>query len=153
KSGDKISIGDTILKFEYKDLADQSFFEQIYRLATTDGLTSLLNKVTITRILSEEIAKWERYHRRLSLILLDIDNFKPLNDRYGHLTGDRVLRSVGGVIRRNLRQQDKAGRFGGEEFLIVTPETGARGAAQLAKRIRVEIQTRVAHECGLKEPV
>ncbi|HYK90050.1 MAG TPA: GGDEF domain-containing protein, partial [Acidobacteriota bacterium] len=149
KPGDKICLGRVILKFEYKDLADQSFYEEIYRLATTDSLTGLLNKATITRTLKEEMAKSGRYHRDLSVILMDLDDFKSLNDTFGHLTGDRVLQHVARVMRKNLRQQDKVGRFGGEEFLLVLPETGLKGAASLAERIRKDIERTVAAELKL----
>ncbi len=153
KPGDKICIGNVILKFEYKDLADQNFYEEIYRLATTDSLTGLLNKATITRTLKEETAKSSRYHRQLSVVLMDLDDFKSLNDTFGHLTGDRVLQRVAAVLRRNLRQQDRAGRFGGEEFLLVLPETGLKGAASLSERIRMDIEKSVASDLSLARSV
>ncbi len=153
KPGDKICIGSVILKFEYKDLADQNFYEEIYRLATTDSLTGLLNKATITRTLKEETAKSSRYRRQLSVILMDLDDFKSLNDSFGHLTGDRVLQRVATVLRRNLRQQDRAGRFGGEEFLLVLPETGLKGAASLSERIRMDIEKSVASDLDLPRSV
>jgi diguanylate cyclase (GGDEF)-like protein len=153
KPGDKITLGQTILKFEFRDFADQNFHEAIYRLATTDGLTGLLNKTTITRALSEEILKQQRYHRRLSVLLLDLDDFKSLNDTLGHLTGDRVLQTVAEILTRNLRCQDKAGRFGGEEFLVVLPETGLRGAATSAERIRRDLERSIAAKVGLERAV
>jgi len=149
KPGDKICLGRVILKFEYKDLADQNFYEEIYRLATTDSLTGLLNKATITRALSEEMAKSARYRRHLSLVLMDVDNFKSLNDTFGHLMGDRVLQRIAAVVRKSMRQQDKAGRFGGEEFLLVLPETGLKGAASLADRVRTDVEGSVAAELNL----
>ncbi len=136
KPGDKICIGRVILKFELKDLADKNYFDEIYRLATTDSLTGLLNRAAITRVMQEEIVKRQRYPRRLSVILLDIDEFKRLNDTSGHLAGDRALQAVSSAVRKNLRRQDRGGRFGGDEFLIVLPETGLKGAATLAERIR-----------------
>jgi diguanylate cyclase (GGDEF)-like protein len=153
KAGDKICLGRVILKFEYRDLADRSFYDEVYRLATTDSLTSLLNKAAITRILSDEITKRQRYHGKLSVIMLDVDNFKSLNDTYGHLKGDRALQGIAEVLRRNLRRQDRAGRFGGEEFLIVVPETGGKGAAGLAERIRLDVEQSVAAGLGLSHPL
>lgn len=153
KPGDKICLGRIILKFEYKDLADQNFYEEIYRLATTDSLTGLLNKATITRALSEEMAKSARYHRQLSVVLMDLDSFKSLNDTFGHLMGDRVLQRIAEVVRRSMRQQDKAGRFGGEEFLLVLPETGLKGAASLAERMRTDVERFVASELNLPRMV
>jgi diguanylate cyclase (GGDEF)-like protein len=153
KPGDKITLGRTILKFEVRDLADQNFYEEIYRLATTDGLTHLLNKAAITRVLSEEIVKRERYESRLSLLLLDLDDFKSLNDTLGHLMGDSVLQAAADVLRRNLRRQDRAGRFGGEEFLVVMPETGLRGALSSAERIRNDLEQSVARKLRLERSV
>jgi len=153
KPGDKICLGRVILKFEYRDLADRGFYDEVYRLATTDSLTSLLNKATITRMISDEITKRQRYHGKLSVIMLDVDNFKSLNDTYGHLKGDRALQGIADVLRRNLRRQDRAGRFGGEEFLIVAPETGLKGAAGLAERIRQDIEQSVASGLGLNRPL
>jgi diguanylate cyclase (GGDEF)-like protein len=153
KSGDKICLGRVILRFEYRDLADQSFFNEIYRLATTDGLTLLLNKATILRELTHEVTKRLRYHRPLSLVVLDVDNFKSLNDTFGHLMGDRALQVIAEILRQNLRRQDKAGRFGGEEFLIVLPETGAKGAIALAERIRQDLQKSLAEKLSLPRKV
>jgi diguanylate cyclase (GGDEF)-like protein len=149
KPGDKICLGRVILKFEYRDLADQNFYEEIYRLATTDSLTGLLNKAAITRAMNEEMAKSARYHRQLSVVLMDLDDFKSLNDTFGHLIGDRTLQHVAEVLRRNMRHQDKAGRFGGEEFLLVLPETGLKGAALVAERVRADIEKSVASELNL----
>jgi diguanylate cyclase (GGDEF)-like protein len=150
RPGDKILIGHTILKFEYRDLTDQQFYEEMYRLATTDELTRLLNKFAITRCLADEVSKTYRYLRRLSVLLIDLDNFKSLNDSFGHLAGDRVLRVFADVIRGQLRKQDLAGRFGGEEFLVVLPETGLRGAAAVAERIRTAVEERVGSAAGIE---
>ena len=149
KPGDKIGMGRIILKFEYRDLADQKFYEEIYKLATEDRLTNLLNKATITRTLTEELSKSNRYRRRLSVILMDIDDFKRINDTLGHLMGDRVIQSVASVLRRGLRRQDKPGRFGGEEFLLVLPETGIKAGVQIAERLRREIRGSIARELEL----
>jgi len=153
KAGDKIGIGRVILKFDYRDMADQNFFDEIYRLATVDGLTSLHNKTTIMRDLAEEIIKWHRYHRRLSIAIIDIDDFKSLNDTFGHLMGDRTLQTIAEILLKNLRRQDKAGRFGGEEFILVLPETGTRGAVALSERVRRDLEKSVATKLGLPRRV
>jgi two-component system cell cycle response regulator len=153
KPGDKICLGRVILKFEYRDLADQSFYDEIYRLATVDPLTSLLNKASITRVFSEELTKKLRYRGSLSVLLMDLDDFKRLNDMQGHLVGDRALQAVGTILRRNLRRQDKAGRFGGDEFLVVLPETGLKGAAALAERLRADLERSAAAEAGLPNDI
>jgi len=153
KPGDKICIGSTILKYENRDLADQKFFEQIHRLATIDSLTSLNNRFRITELLSEEIARKHRYPGCLSLLMIDIDDFKSLNDTYGHLLGDQAIQTVASVLKRNLRKQDKAGRLGGEEFLVVLPSTDLKGAATLANRICRDLEKSVAKELRLKRAV
>jgi two-component system cell cycle response regulator len=153
KPGDKIILGRIILKFEHRDVAEQSFYDEIYRMATTDSLTSLLNKAAITRALSEEINASQRYRRRISVILADIDEFKSSNDLYGHLIGDRILQSAASIFRADLRQRDKVGRFGGDEFLIVLPETGPQGAYRAAERLRKKLETLVKVELNLSMSV
>jgi diguanylate cyclase (GGDEF)-like protein len=149
KPGDKIFLGRTILKFDHRDIAEQSFFDEIFRLATTDSLTGLLNKASITRTLSEEIADAARCRRWISIILMDLDGFKSMNDLNGHLAGDRVLQCVAGILQTAIRKRDKAGRFGGDEFLILLPETGAKGALQVAERIRKAIESTIQGELNL----
>jgi two-component system, cell cycle response regulator len=153
KPGDKIFLGQAILKFDHRDLAEQGFYEEIYRLATTDSLTSLMNKATIMRQLTEEIAGLARKKCRIAAVMVDIDGFKGVNDLHGHLMGDRILQSAAKMFCLNLRRRDKVGRFGGDEFLIVLPETGSRGAAQLAERIRKTLETTIASELGLSVAV
>jgi diguanylate cyclase (GGDEF)-like protein len=153
RPGDKIFLGKTILKFDHRDLAEQSFFDAIYRLATTDSLTSLLNKASITRTLSEEIADAMRYRRWISVILMDLDGFKSINDLNGHLAADRVLQNVAITLQTATRKRDKAGRFGGDEFLVILPETGAKGAMQVAERIRKTIETSISSELNLSFPI
>jgi diguanylate cyclase (GGDEF)-like protein len=151
KAGDKIWMGHVILKFDRRDLAEQSFYEEIYRLATVDHLTSVLNKAAITRVLSEEIAGSLRDPRWISVLLIDVDQFKSINDVHGHLTGDRILQAVANVIRTSVRRRDKVGRFGGDEFMIVLPETGQKGALKLAERIRASIEKSAGVELGISE--
>jgi two-component system cell cycle response regulator len=151
--GDKIILGRVVLKYEHRDLAEQQFFDEIYRLATIDSATSLYNKATITRILKEEISESARDQRIVSVVLIDIDRFKSLNDIYGHLKGDRILQSVAGAILSTIRRRDKAGRVGGDEFLLVLPETGEAGARRLAERVRKRLEADISVELGLAEPV
>jgi len=86
-------------------------------------------------------------------VVLDVDDFKSLNDTFGHLMGDRALQVIAEILRQNLRRQDKAGRFGGEEFLIVLPETGARGAVAFSDRIRRDLQESIAVKLSLPRKV
>jgi two-component system cell cycle response regulator len=149
KPGDKIFLGRVILKFDHRDIAEQNFYEELYRLATTDSLTSLLNKATITRFLTEEVEAGVRKQRWISTVLVDIDGFKSLNDVFGHLTGDRIIQSIAELLRKSCRKRDRIGRFGGDEFLIILPETGPKGAAKLAERLRKIVETSVNAELGL----
>ncbi len=153
KSGDRISFGKVVLRFEYRDLADKGFFDQVYRMATTDGLTMLLNRSMITRVLEEEFAKRSRYSRPLAILRIDLDDFRSLSNTFGAVLGDRILQSVGRVVRRAIRRQDSAGRLGEGEFLIVQPETGLRGAAVSAERIRSEIERMVAPALRLERKI
>jgi diguanylate cyclase (GGDEF)-like protein len=122
-------------------------------MATTDSLTTLLNKASIMRALADEIAGGLRYRRWISVIVADIDEFKSFNDLYGHLVGDRIVQLVAGLMRRNLRRRDKVGRFGGDEFLIVLPETGRKGAVQAAEKLREAVELSVTAELGLPKNV
>ena len=153
RSGDMISLGQALLRFEYRDLAESDFYKQVCRMATSDSLTSLWNRPTIMKILSDEVARGNRYERPLSVLFVDMDDFKSLNDTCGRGLGDRVLKSVSRILRRNLRRQDNAGRWGGEEFLIVQPETNLRGAALSAERIRNEIEKIIAPALRIERSV
>jgi diguanylate cyclase (GGDEF)-like protein len=119
--------------------------QELERLSVTDRLTELYNHGYFKQRLDEEFQRSVRFGHPLSLIMLDIDDFKEFNDSFGHPCGDRVLKSVSEVIRKNLRDMDIAARYGGEEFVVVLPETTCDGATMVAERIRVEVE-RVSHE-------
>ena len=104
--------------------------------ATVDPLTGIANRQTVLRRVEEELVRAARYRRPLSLILVDLDHFKRANDSFGHAAGDVILRTVAQVIAANVRTVDLAGRYGGEEFLVVLPETDADAAASLAEKLR-----------------
>jgi diguanylate cyclase (GGDEF)-like protein len=114
-------------------------FRRVASQATTDGLTGLANR----RSFDEELAlEWRRAHRigdSFALVLLDLDDFKKVNDTHGHPAGDAVLRTVGELLGAGVRQIDLAARYGGEEFVVLVPESDEKGAAQLAKRLRLAI--------------
>lgn len=114
--------------------------EKLKRLSITDGLTQLYNSRYFYNQLKIEIDRTTRYQRPLSLLLLDIDNFKEYNDRYGHLEGDKILVRLGQVIKGCLRKMDSAYRYGGEEFTIILPETEGDEAATVAERIRTAVE-------------
>ena len=110
--------------------------EELEHLARTDSLTGLCNRQYLMERLEDEMSRTRRYKRPLSLIMLDIDHFKEINDDYGHLAGDAVLVSTASIVSSTLRETDFAGRYGGEEFVVVMPETSLEGAAELAQRLR-----------------
>ncbi|MEM7435201.1 MAG: diguanylate cyclase, partial [Myxococcota bacterium] len=117
--------------------------------ATTDGLTGCLNKRAFLAELEQKILAAQRFRRKLSLIVTDLDHFKAVNDTYGHASGDRVLAELGRVLQRVKRETDLVARFGGEEFCLLCEETDVRGARLLAERVREELaQTEVATELG-----
>jgi diguanylate cyclase (GGDEF)-like protein len=111
----------------------------LLRMATIDSLTSLYNRGHITVRLDEEIERSKRYRTPLSIALLDIDHFKGVNDRYGHGAGDKLLQSYSELLRERLRTTDHIGRWGGEEFLLLLPNTGLENAGRLCARLVDEI--------------
>ncbi len=110
------------------------------RIAVTDGLTKLYNHRFLINSLIKEINRADRYSRKLSIIMMDIDYFKKINDNFGHLFGDTVLKKVSAIIKENIRKVDIAGRYGGEEFLIILPETNILPAFCLAERVRKGVE-------------
>ncbi len=113
--------------------------EELERLSVTDRLTDLYNHGYFEQRLDEEVGRASRFGHVVSLVMIDIDNFKDFNDSYGHPKGDVVLRSVSDTIRGNLREIDFAARYGGEEFVVVLPETDSDGAQAVAERIRAQV--------------
>jgi diguanylate cyclase (GGDEF)-like protein len=110
------------------------------RLALTDALTGLYNRHAGEQAIAREAARSRRAGSSLSLALLDLDNFKQVNDLHGHEAGDRVISEVGRILRSSFRASDLAIRWGGDEFLIVLPDVGVRGAAAFAERTRMQVE-------------
>ena len=113
---------------------------QLYELATKDGLTKLYIHRHFYFLLESEMKRVERYHHVLSLLMLDIDDFKLINDRYGHLVGDMVLKEIAAIIQKTVRHVDIAARYGGEEFAIILPETAIYNSVIIAERLRERIK-------------
>lgn len=123
---------------------------ELTRLSSTDALTQVHNRVKLDAVLTEEMARAARYQLTFSIILLDIDHFKKVNDAYGHLVGDAVLVEVARMLMENIRKSDMLGRWGGEEFLLVLPETELDKACLLAEKLRQAIEAETFPGVGHK---
>jgi diguanylate cyclase (GGDEF)-like protein len=113
--------------------------QELAILSSTDALTGLSNRLSIENLLEAEIIRKKRYKQSLSVLLLDIDNFKSINDQHGHLEGDTVLSHLAKILQQTTRETDLIGRWGGEEFLIILPETNAAMAYRIAEKLRTAI--------------
>ncbi|GJL79633.1 MAG: GGDEF domain-containing protein [Nitrospinaceae bacterium] len=142
-------------------ISNAQSYEKAERLSVTDGLTGLTNRQQFQTLLQNEILRCRRYDSPLSLVMMDVDYFKGVNDTFGHQEGDDVLMGIAGIIKSLCRAHDVAGRYGGEEFVLILPETNGEGARMIAERIREEVEKcRFKHEesvhsvtisCGIAE--
>ncbi len=139
RRGDQIRIGETVLKYLSGSDIESQYHAVVASMALTDGLTNLANRKHLDSVLTEEIARSRRHGRELSLLMIDIDHFKRINDQHGHTGGDHVLRRIGLILQQRLRPGDKIGRYGGEEFCAILPETGLRDAAHVADLLRARL--------------
>ena len=126
-----------------------SIYERTERSAVTDGLTGLFNHGYFLQALRHEILRAKRHELRTSLVLLDLDDFKQVNDTRGHVEGDRVLMRTAAIVKESLREIDLAARYGGEEFALILPETSRTGAYIVAERVRRGIERRFRRARGL----
>lgn len=140
ENGDLIKIGRSILKYIAGGNIEAQYHEEIYRLTTIDGLTQVFNKRYFTETLEREISRCRRYGRQLSMVLIDLDHFKRINDEHGHLAGDSVLKQLAMLLRGQLRREDVLARFGGEEFAIILPEIGLKSAVTVAEKLRLAVE-------------
>jgi len=137
KSGNRVRIGSRIFKFIATDQLEAHYHEAVYSMITQDSLTNVWNKRYLIETLTRELARRQRTGRALTLMLLDLDFFKKVNDTYGHLVGDEMLRQTASRLRATLREEDILARFGGEEFCIVLSETSAEDARNCAEIIKL----------------
>ena len=128
-----VLVGENLLTREYAN-------EGLIRFAFTDYLTGLKTRGYFEQQLELEIKRSERKQQKFALLMIDIDHFKQLNDRYGHHVGDQVLRDVSAILMKDMREVDTVARYGGEEFVIVLPETSSAGARYVAERLRKSVE-------------
>jgi len=138
-AGDRFAIGGHVLKLVAMDPLERSFHETMLDQSTRDPLTGLANRGAILSELQSRFDLSRRHGRPLSVVMCDLDHFKRINDEHGHGAGDLVLSNFGELVHQNLRGTDLAGRIGGEEFLLVLPETEVEGAMFLAERLRTAL--------------
>ena len=140
QDGDKIQIGDSVLKFVVLDNIEAKFHEEVRELISYDQLTGLLTKESLYMAFERELKRCLNYGIPLGVLMMDLDRFKSVNDGHGHLMGSHVLAEVGGIIRHAIRIADVSARYGGEEFLSYLAETDSTGVEVAAERIRSEIE-------------
>lgn len=151
--GDQIKIGRTIFKFLSSSNVEAAYHDEIYRLTTMDGLTQTYNKRHFLRELDREIARANRYESLLALVMFDIDFFKSINDTYGHLAGDHILRHLSLRILNNIRRGDIFARYGGEEFALLLPEVDKQQAVMTAEKLRKLIEAEPFYFDNVSIPV
>jgi len=143
RDGDQLKIGRTIFKFISSGNVELQYHEEIYRLMTVDGLTEVHNKRYFHEQIEKETSRARRYERNYAVVMFDLDHFKNINDTYGHLAGDAVLRQLGQIVRTKVRRDDTIARVGGEEFGAILPEVDLQGARALAEKLRASIEEAV----------
>src|SRR5712664_2937459 len=136
RSGDHLKVGGSIFKFLSGGDIESLYHEEIYQLTIVDGLTQINNKRFLMEFLEREIGRCHRYSRALSLIMIDVDHFKNVNDTHGHIAGDFVLRELAQRIKQRIRKEECFARYGGEEFAVVMPESGPDNARRFAEKLR-----------------
>jgi diguanylate cyclase (GGDEF)-like protein len=137
QDGDKIQIGaNTVVKFSIQDALEEQYQRSIYESATRDGLTRIFNKKYFLDTLRKEFAYCLRHRVPLSMVMLDIDHFKKINDTYGHPAGDAVLQKVAARVAETVRQEDLFARYGGEEFALMLRESASDKSIRCAERCR-----------------
>ena len=141
ENGDKITVGDTILRFDLLDEIDREYQRQIHRLISHDDLTGLLSSRSFFSELRREAGRAKAEKRPFCVLMMDGDNFKNVNDTYGHLTGSKTIEEIGFSIMTNLRSGDAAARFGGDEFAAFLLDAELPQAVIAAERMRASIES------------
>ena|GEM_PF-1821632 len=139
-TGDDLVSLEILADIAATTLARLTVEKKLEILATTDGLTGILNRRTWMEMAEKELTRAQRYKYPFSIIMLDIDDFKRVNDSWGHQAGDKVLQTIGSILKKNSRKVDLPGRYGGEEFVVLLPHTRGEVALSVAERIRRAIE-------------
>jgi diguanylate cyclase (GGDEF)-like protein len=140
--GDRVAVGPNIeLRFGFTDEAEEGTLRRLYESSVLDALTGAYNRKHFEERLASEVAYAKRHVAPLSLLMLDLDHFKSVNDTYGHLGGDHVLRTVGALVKRTLRVEDIFARYGGEEFAIIARGIDVAKAYLFGERVRITVET------------
>jgi len=139
RHGDVLRMGTHAFKLKHMDELEKHYHEAVLAQATVDPLTQMNNRYSVLRFLEKHTDLARRYRRPLAVIMCDLDHFKEVNDHYGHAAGDLVLRSFSGIVCGRLRGSDLVGRIGGEEFLVVLPETAGGEALTVAEGLRAAL--------------
>jgi diguanylate cyclase (GGDEF)-like protein len=139
---DQVRFGDAIYKFLSGSNIESAYHEAIHNMAIQDGMTGIHNKRYFNEFLDREIAVCSRHGHPLTLVMFDVDHFKKINDSYGHLAGDAVLKDLAARIRPRIRREDLFARYGGEEFACVLPSTALPGGIVFAEHLRTLIDER-----------
>ena len=138
-NGDRVKVGGLIFKFLTGEDVESQYHEEIYRMTIVDGLVQIYNKRFLYEALEREMIRARRHTRELSVVMFDIDHFKRVNDQYGHLAGDYVLKELARVVQARIRRDEVFARYGGEEFALVLPETHLAGAKSLCDVLREKV--------------
>ena len=141
RDGDLVQIGDTIFKFLSGGNVETKYHQEMYKMTTVDGLTQAYNRRYFMETLEREVLRARRYRREVCFVMIVIDHFKVVNDTWGHLAGDHVLRETARIVADSIRHEDVFGRYGGEEFALLLPEVGLPGALHVCERLREKLET------------
>ena len=140
QDGDYLRIGNCIYRYLAGGNIEAEYHEEIYRLTILDGLTQIHNQRYMAEFLEREVVRSQRHARPLSVLMIDLDRFKSINDTFGHLCGDFVLRELADIVRSSVRKEDLFARYGGEEFVLVLVETNHEAALLVAERLREAVE-------------
>ena len=153
RDGDYLRVGNCIYRFLAGGNIESEYHEEIYRLAIIDGLTQLHNQRYLNDFLERELARSTRHARPLSVLMIDLDHFKGVNDTFGHLCGDQVLRELSDRVRPQVRREDLFARAGGEEFVMALVEAPIEVAREAAERVRQVVRGNPFRFDGMEIPL